>query len=231
METQTLQVARQNSAMKLTIAEYGLQLADVWQPKPYDHELENRQLSCLLDWVRAYRVWPSRSQMERRGYDYPPVEPDLDPDTDWLRFEKWMRREPVSWNFVSEFGAILDPVEATDDQVRAELERVTELLRTRSVLVAWQNGVPERLVLTFLRDTLAKTDFDIIGEGSRWHLDGCDGFCPGCFQRPWCDNGKESCWLEDEDAGKMVIPETTKPYAEGLLLSLEELRNGQAMAG
>lgn len=228
MATQSLQVIQQNTAMKLTIAEYGLTLADVWQPKPYDHELENRQLSCLLDWIRAYQAWPNRSNMERHGYEYPPVEPDLDPDTDWLRFEKWMNHQPVAWNFVREFGQILDPVDASDEQVHAELERVARLLGERSVVVGWQDAVPERLVLTYLRRVLAKEEFEITSAGSQWHMEGCDGFCPGCFQRPWCDNGRESCWLEDEDAGKMAIPEETKPYAKGLVMSLAELRNRDA---
>ena len=79
------QIMRRNRELKAEFERRGLELDGVWSPSPDDPELENRQLLALMDWVRAYQALADRREMEKRGYLYPPVDPDCDPDTDWLQ--------------------------------------------------------------------------------------------------------------------------------------------------
>jgi len=143
----------------------------------------------------------------------------MDPDTDWLRFERWMRHEPLEWKFTDEFGPVAGPDGLTDDEVADELTRVSRLLEARGVLVSLQEGVPARLALRYLARTLSETGFEITGAASWWNLDGCHGFCPECFQRPWCDVGACSTWPEDEEAGggRLVPPEAADFAGHGFV--------------
>lgn len=227
MKLQAREIVEQNAAMRREIAAKGLRLEDVWSPSPHDPESENRRLSALLNWMRAYLACPSRRHLELMGYQFPPVEPDFDPDTDWMRFERWINREPISWRFEDTFGHIADPADLTDAQVSAEIARVRDLLLRRSVCVDVSDRIPERLLLQHLREFLRTASFDFAGAGSCWHLDGCDGCCPECFQRPWCEAGLSSCWLEDERAGQMVVPPNTCPFVTGTV-SLQQLQDAEA---
>jgi len=60
-----------------------------------------------------------------------------------------------------------------------------------------------------------------------WHLDGCTGYCPECFQRPWCEQGCDSCWKEDKEAGCSVFPDSVKRYVSVSPMSLAILLGRQ----
>lgn len=220
-------VRNRNRELKAEFDALGLSLEDVFQPIPDDLGRENGILGELLKWVRAYRACPHRRELERKGLHFPPVEPDFDPDTDWLRFERWVNHEPVSWHFTTNHGSVADPAGLTDAQVETELTRIASLLSRRGVAIGIREDVPPTLVLRYLRDYLAETRFDIAAPGSTWHVDGCSGYCPECFQRPWCDTGRSSCWPEDEDAGRMVVPESAAPFASNCP-TLCQLRDADA---
>jgi hypothetical protein len=213
-----------NTALKQKIAALGLRSEGVWQPTPHDPEGENRQLQNLLTWIGAYRETPDRRALERRGFQFPPVKPCLDPDSDWERFARWMDGRPVRWCFTERFGAIAEAAGMTDAAVDAELDRIEGLLEGCGVLLDTNGSVPPRLLLGYLGKTLAECHFDFAGPGSWWHLDGCGGCCPDCFQRPWCDTGACACWPEDEAAGGMVIPEHVRPYVTAPLPGVADLR-------
>ncbi|MEK7728923.1 MAG: hypothetical protein AAB354_10950 [candidate division KSB1 bacterium] len=86
--------------------------------------------------------------------------------------------------------------------------------------------VPPRLAYEHLLEALAE-EIELL-HGGTWHLDGCTEYCPGCFQRPWCETGNNLCWREDEAAGHMVFPENVKRYASPSPVSLTILRREQA---
>lgn len=50
-----------------------------------------RILMLLVKWVAAWRSCESRQKMKAMGLADPPVTPSCDPDTDWLRFERWVK--------------------------------------------------------------------------------------------------------------------------------------------
>lgn len=142
------------------------------------------QLRALLKWARAWRECPDRRRLEARGYSYPPIDPDFDPDNDWLRFERWMRGEPLTWNYVREFGPLAEPV--GEAAIEAEVERIFDRLESRGVIVDLMGDIPAARVMEYLRRELAGAEFEFLAPNSYQHL-GCTGECEGCFQTDGCE--------------------------------------------
>lgn len=215
----------ENHSLKNEFELRNLDLTQIWVPTPDDLELENRQLLNLLDWVKKYQECNSRKKMEDQGYEFPPISFCIDPNSDWLRFERWMAgrkiRGKLEDQLLNDFQ-LKNPDELTDDEIVEELKRLQNHLSKLHFSVDLNEGLPPRLVYEDLLDTLGD-EFELIARGC-WHLDGCTGYCPDCFQRPWCEFGTESCWDEDEDAGVMVFPENVKRYVSASPVSLEILR-------
>ena len=202
----------------------GLDVLQVWVPNPADPQLECRQLLNLLEWVRAYEKHPDRQTMEGHGYDFPPIDPDCDPDTDWLRFETWMRRETVREKLRNKLAleeVLLPSTELTDAQIEQALTHVLPALERLQISFERDEGMPARLFYEEVLEALEE-DYEILAPGTTWHLDGCDGFCPECRRRPWCDNGL-TLWPEDEEAGCMVVPDAVRPYVTAADVSLSRL--------
>jgi hypothetical protein len=219
----------ENQNLKSEFERRGLDLSQVWQPTPEDLALENRQLRSLLDWVEKFEECPNRKEMEAQGYLYPPINPGIDPDNDWFLFRRWMQGKPTRVAPIKRLPpalALAAPEKLTDEEIEALLEKLTDELAEFHIAVDLKEGVPPRLVYEHLLETL-KEELELLCGGA-WHLDGCTGYCPGCFQRPWCEGGGELCWQEDEAAGHMVFAESARRYASPSPVSLELLRRSQA---
>ena len=154
-----------------------------------------KQRRALLEWAHAWRACPDRRELEAKGYREPPVEPAFDPESDWARFECWMRGKPLVWNYVREFGPLAEMVD--DAAVEAEIERVLQRLEERGIVLDLMDDVPARLVYDYLRRELAETAFEVTAPGTRQHM-GCSDDCARCFQRAWCDLAMDDD-LEDEE--------------------------------
>ena len=201
-----------NRLLRREFEEQGLSVDEVGQPGEGNPDAENGWLRELYRWVCAYRACPNRGELEKDGFLYPPIEPDIDPDTDWIRFERWIAGEPIWWNFVADFGALKAVEELTDEQIERELAGITECLAERGVVVELQEAVPARVAYGYLKKELEDSEFEFMGPGASCHLTGCTGYCPGCVQRPWCEMGQEMEWSEDEKAGHTVCPEEVVAY-------------------
>lgn len=218
----------ENDALKNEFALRQLDLAQVWQPSPDDIESENCELRNLLDWVVNYQECRSRRSMEKRGYKFPPIMPAIDPDSDWLRFRRWLQGKPVRRRLKSRLPrelVFMHPHDLTEEEIEHEVERLTRLLARMRFSVDLHEGVPPRSVYEHLLEVL-EDDFELVAGGC-WHLDGCSGCCPECFQRPWCETGGKSCWREDVEAGHMVFPENARRYVSPSPVSLSILRREQ----
>ncbi len=203
---------RVNRALRRWFEKHGLPLDVIWTPIGECVELENRQLENLQRWVLMYERFEDRKALEERGYRYPPIEPDFDLDTDWVRFERWMHGEPLNWSYIDEFREHPSSEGLTDDQMRRELDEIIENLAGRSVIVSLHDGVPLPLQYAYLKSVVDEEEFEVGPPHAFTVLDGCSGYCPQCFQRPWCEAGNEPGWPEDEDAERLVFPEEVKPY-------------------
>lgn len=228
MSNESIDIYLENQNLKSEFARRNLDLEQVWRPTPDDLELENRQLQHLLEWVEKYEECGSRQAMEAEGYDFPPIDPDIDPDSDWFRFRRWLLGKPVRKTAKSRLSAELQlkpSEELTDDEIVAILDNLVEGLAEIRLSVDLNDGVPPRLIYEYLLEEIEE-EFELSGRGT-WHLAGCTGYCPGCFQRPWCEFGNSSCWSEDEEAGQMVFPKNVKRYVSPSPVSLAILRREQ----
>jgi hypothetical protein len=192
----------------------GLRLEHVWVPTAGDPEAENRSLRLLQHWVQEYLACQDQAEMERKGYRYPPIEPDFDPWSDWFRFRRWIEGKPLTWSYVEEFGELPTTEDLSDEQIAQAVDEITDRLETRNVLVMLHSDVPPRLVFGFLRQELEESRFEVIAPNATTWIDGCSGGCPWCFQRPWCEVGREPGWPEDEREGCIVVPPEIEPYID-----------------
>lgn len=231
MDNQDIDVLLENQSLKFEFIIRNLDLTPVFCPAPDDLERENRVLHHLLEWVQKYSECRDRTQMEIEGYHFPPIDPDISPEDDWYRFEQWIQGHPIRQKLKEQLPSDYTPKNPgplTDEEIISELQELSLHLANIHVSVDLQEELPPRLVYEHLLEIL-DDEFDIIGAGF-WHLDGCTGYCPGCFQRPWCETGSQTCWQEDEQAGKIVLIDSVKNYVSASSVSLSILQKFQAEA-
>ncbi len=197
---------------------------------PLDLDLENRRLRHLLDFVKQYRQCGGREAMEAIAgrFLFPPIFPGISPDSDWIRFENWIQGKPVRAKLSEQLPQTLTlrkPEEIPEQEIEAELERLETALGQAGYGIGLREGIPARLVYAYLYESLGEI---VELDGGGWVFDGCSGYCPGCFQRPWCDAGESSCWPEDEEAGEMHLIPELKEYVSASPQSLEIIRELQA---
>lgn len=231
MDNQDIDTLMENQSLKFEFALRNLDLKEVFWFTPDDLERENRVLAHLLDWVKKYTDYRDRTRMEREGYIFPPIDPGISPENDWYRFKEWIHGYPLRAKLKEQLLRDYTPTipeELTDEEIDLELEKLLDLFAQVNVQVELMGDLPPRLVYDHLLERL-DDEFDILVDGM-WHIDGCDGYCPGCFQRPWCEFGCSSCWREDEEAGKMVLIDLVQKYVSSSPISLHLLRTYQAEA-
>lgn len=90
MQTMERMTDSDTAAVRASFRHLGLDPEDMLQGISHDPGREDRCLRALLRWAVAYRRQGSRQAMEKNGFLFPPVQPGVDQDTDWLRFENWM---------------------------------------------------------------------------------------------------------------------------------------------
>ena len=228
MNNENIDLILENQSLKNEFAIRNLDPEQVFFPSPNDLAWENRRLQSLLDWVDKYSELQSRKKMEADGYLYPPVEPDLSPDNDWFVFTRWIKGHRVRLSGLEQLAMPYtpkNPDQLSDKELLSELNQLYDIIDKSRIDVGLHEGIPPKLIYENLIEML-KEDFELMTEGF-WVLDGCSGCCPDCFQRPWCQTGLESCWPEDEKAGKMVLPDSVKRYVSASPGSLELLKKCQ----
>jgi len=221
-----------NLALKQEFDLLDLDLAEVFEFTPFDLDLENRRLDQLLDFVKKFRQYGSRETMElvEGNFCFPPIFPGIDPDSDWFRFELWLKGEPARKTITEQLPetfTIKNPTDIPEEEIEAELEKLLEAVDQAGYGISLNDDVPARIVYQHILEWIGET-FELSGSGGGWTFDGCSGYCPGCFQRPWCETGNGCCWPEDEEAGKMHLTEELKDYVSASPQSLEILRQLQA---
>ena len=171
MIQQTLDVQSEIERLKRKFAEEQLDLRQVYGDIPAaSPELEHRGLSRLWDLVCAYRLCPNPKKLMRLGFDYPPMHPDIDPWTDWLRFGRWVNHEPLMWKYVDLHGPLLSAASLTDAQLSVELERIIDRLAEAGVVVDPLGNMPDRELYRFLETDLPTHEFLHLAPGTWCHI-------------------------------------------------------------
>ena len=83
----------------------------------------------------------------------------------------------------------------SDEEILQKLKLLIPLLQEHSIFPEYKEGVPDRLVYQALQEELTEV-ITVLPFGA-WHLDGCDGWCPGCFQADYC-RSKDETWSKEE---------------------------------
>jgi len=223
---------QKNLALKQEFKFLGLDLTEVMEFSPFDLDLENRRLENLLNFVHRFQKYGSQATMEliEGGFIFPPIFPGISPGSDWYRFELWLQGLPTRMTLSEQLPKTLvlkKSEDLSENEVGSALEQLEQALESAGYGISLQAGIPPRLVYEYLIESLGET-FELEPFGGGWHLDGCSGYCPDCFQRPWCDTGESSCWSEDKEAGKMSLTEALNPYVSASPKSLEILQRLQA---
>lgn len=218
----------ENQSLKNEFIYRNLDLDQIFHHTPENLEYENNCLNELLDWVIKYHELGSRQKMEAEGYLFPPVDPDISPDNDWFIFEKWLKGEKIRLTLKEQLGKPYipkNPEHLSYKQLITEIENLVQIMTEAGYSIDLNEGIPPELVYLHMLNVLEE-EFMLLAEGW-WQIDGCDGYCPGCFQRPWCESGLKSCWSEDEKAGKIVFTEEVKKYVSPSSVSLSIIRRRQ----
>lgn len=190
-------VMADNLNLKQEFEKMGLDIEQVIEPCPQSPHRLNARLREWKRWVRAYHKYRTRKSMEKHGYLYPPLEMGINPDSDWLIFQRWMKKEPLTWNLKEEIKRFQPPEELDDEQVLSALNELETMLAERHACFDVMPGVPARVSYKFLRDHLREATFQHTDPMTTTHI-GCDGYCPDCCQQPYCDIGRDSDWGEDD---------------------------------
>ncbi len=205
---------QQNITLKRYFTTHNLDLEAVMDFTPHDLDLENRRLQHLVDFIEEYRRYGSQDVMEAvtGEYQFPPIFPGISPESDWYRFELWLRGEatqkPLAEMLVDQ-SAFRKSEEISDADIEKELHRLLEAIENANIGIGLCEGVPPRLLYAYLHEIL--DDTFLMSDGG-WVIDGCTGYCPGCIQRPWCQSGQDTCFSEDVAAGKIHFTEELAPY-------------------
>ncbi|MEZ4684478.1 MAG: hypothetical protein R2932_60725, partial [Caldilineaceae bacterium] len=174
-------------------------------------------------------TYRDRNFLEAEGYHFPPIDPDISPEEDWYRFKEWIHGHPLRSKLKEQLLVDYLPkarTQLTDEAIAEEVDTLLDHLANVNVAVELEDELPLGLLYDHLLEILEE-EFDILVAGT-WHIDGCSGYCPGCFQRPWCDFGQSSCWREDEAAGKIHLIDILQPYVSASPTSLPLLQQRQA---
>lgn len=215
----------ENNSLKKEFEIRNLDLSQIFTLTPENLEYENEKLNYLLEWVQKYEGCRNRKKMENEGYEFPPIDFGISPDNDWYIFEKWINGLPIrksTKEFLSQGFNLINPDDLTDDEIESELKKLMGKFEDSEISIALNGEIPARLVYNYLIETMNE-EFEMLLEGS-WTLDGCSGYCPGCFQRPWCKTGCELSWDEDEKAGEIFFNESAKKYVSASPVSLKILQ-------
>lgn len=87
------------------------------------------------------------------------------------------------------------PEELTEQKIREKLDFLAERLTEHNIVPEYQKGVPDHLVYQAILEAL-HDEIKELPMGT-WHLDGCSGDCPSCFQADYCPS-KDEIWEEEE---------------------------------
>jgi hypothetical protein len=78
----------------------------------------------------------------------------------------------------------------TDSEIAVKLNEIKQVFSTNSIELGLVQDLPKRLLYTYIvEDVLQEIPCIPYGPDNRYTyvVDRCDGYCPGCFQRNFCN--------------------------------------------
>ena len=111
-------------------------------------------------------------------------------------FQEMDKRPQRALSTIFPEGFEFPPVESLDKaQLEEKLRIIEEVLREHSIILDLAPSLPDKLVYEYIIKEVIYQPIPLeFPEGFVLHIDGCDGYCPDCFQRDFCETGIE-LWL------------------------------------
>ena len=83
-------------------------------------------------------------------------------------------------------------------ELHTKLLDIYDILNQNNVEVSLNEKLPDKLVYQYLVSQVIpfEVTFPMQFDGFTHVIDGCDGFCPDCFQKKYCKTGQEVDWDE-----------------------------------
>ena len=98
---------------------------------------------------------------------------------------------PINFNFIPE-------KELSDEALSDKFDEILDVLARHNIYLSLVSDCPERVAYQFVLDEVLQMETGVMRAADMQEIiDGCGGWCPGCFQLPYCDVAKEN-WSEDE---------------------------------
>jgi len=86
----------------------------------------------------------------------------------------------------------------SDEALEKKLDKIKDILKKNDIYLDLRKKCPDQIIYQYVLDEVLPLKIAVSRpEGLQHHIDGCDGWCPGCFQQPFCDSWKD-IWDEDE---------------------------------
>ena len=100
--------------------------------------------------------------------------------------------------FPDDFG--FPPAASMDKvQVREKLRAIETVLGEHGIFLDLTASAPDAVVYEyFVTEVMYERAPLEMAEGFNYHIDGCSGYCPECFQKDFCEVRKEIGWDDEE---------------------------------
>lgn len=135
------------------------------------------------------------------GYRFEGQDPELEHEflKHVLEFEEMQEGPHVPLQSIFPDDFELPPAASmTESQLTAKLDAICEILATRDIVVEPVGRLPDPVLYEYVVNEIRTLRIPLESpEGLTFHLDGCDGNCPDCFQRDYCDV-KDGTWGDNE---------------------------------
>jgi hypothetical protein len=178
-------------------ARSGLNVHEVWLSNG-SAKADLHVLKQLERWAVAFSE-DGKAAMKSRGFEFPPIQPGYGPEADWLRFERWLTGQPLSWD-VKDIAAKMPLADGLSDvDVERNWAHLTDLITEKGIVVDYPDSVSLRCRYDRLVLELRDSDFEVVDEHTITHLTGCNGDCESCPFKNECACMEEFMWDDEEE--------------------------------
>lgn len=98
---------------------------------------------------------------------------------------------PIDFNFIPE-------KELSDDELSDKIDEILNVFARHNIYLSLVSDCPERIAYQYVLDEVLQMETAVTRPADMQEMvDGCGGWCPECFQLPYCEVAKEN-WTEEE---------------------------------
>ena len=96
------------------------------------------------------------------------------------------------------------PIESMNlEELKLKCNEICEILAQHDIILELQEACPDFLWYDFIINEVLDDLIPVrYPKGMRYHITGCDGYCPGCFQRVFCEAGEEAWPFKEDKPGE-----------------------------